>query len=208
MAGELSNYNLSIYNHMLEGMGEEEARRLANEEYHDQIKQAFAGGFLSGGIFGAGRIGVSEFNVSRAVSRAINTEYKVAGLTTLEQTQRNQIIASILGIDSRYQTACINALAGNLTQEQISKMNIGTLFAIKDAVNNYQRYDSSVTLESIFKNVSETNIGNNIETVNDYQAPSLKDIFNKLVGKQNANTNTNANTGTYDFISKIGRAHV
>lgn len=203
MAGELSNYNLSIYNHMLEGMGEEEARRLANEEYHDQIKQAFAGGFLSGGIFGAGRIGVSEFNVSRAVSRAINTEYKVAGLTTLEQTQRNQIIASILGIDSRYQTACINALAGNLTQEQISKMNIGTLFAIKDAVNNYQRYDSSVTLESIFKNVSETNIGNNIETVNDYQAPSLKDIFNKLVGKQNANTNTNANTGTYDFISNL-----
>ncbi len=157
ISGDLSSYNLAIKNYIVAGNSEIEARRLATLDYYGQVEQAFLGGFASGCLFGAGKIGINEFNTSRRVAQSIKAEYKVSGIEGIDQNTRKAIVASIIGINSKYQDACIVAITGNMTEEVFAGLDGKTRGAIEQSLYNYNRYFAAFNSDNVFEKTENIN---------------------------------------------------
>ena len=79
ISGDLSNYSLTIDNYISLGYSEEEARRLANVDFCNQLGQAFLGGFVSGVCFGSFGGITTTHNVSKNIANDIQEKYSSSG---------------------------------------------------------------------------------------------------------------------------------
>lgn len=71
ISGDLSDYNLTVKSYMDAGMSEAEAKKKANVDVAEQLALSGLGGFLSGGVLGAGAVTLNNTIGTRAIGRDV-----------------------------------------------------------------------------------------------------------------------------------------
>lgn len=98
--GGLSDYETNVKAYMLSGMSEQEARMQASKDFAKQLGMSFAGGALSGGVMGAGKVGLnslSEYKSSKSIGKDIKEKGEVESL-----------LDTAAGLDETFDTEKVN----------------------------------------------------------------------------------------------------
>ena len=95
--GGLSEYETNVKAYMLSGMSEQEARMQASKNFAKQLGMSFAGGAISGGVMGAGKVGLNSLS-----------EYKSIGKDIKEKGEVESLLDTAAGIDGTLDTEKVN----------------------------------------------------------------------------------------------------
>lgn len=103
IAGDKSNYNLNVERYMLNGMSEEEAKKAAGVDLAKQIGLDALGGFVSGGVFGAGSNIVSNRLARSAENQPVSEANATEEITPVvaETTAKEEIKPTTTNLDAK-----------------------------------------------------------------------------------------------------------
>jgi hypothetical protein len=71
ISGDLSDYSLTVKSYIDAGLSETEAKKKANVDFAEQLALSGLGGFLSGGVLGAGAVTLNNTIGTRAIGRDV-----------------------------------------------------------------------------------------------------------------------------------------
>lgn len=71
ISGDLSDYSLTVKSYIDAGLSETEAKKKANIDFAEQLALSGLGGFLSGGVLGAGAVTLNNTIGTRAIGRDV-----------------------------------------------------------------------------------------------------------------------------------------
>lgn len=169
--GGLSDYETNVKAYMLSGMSEQEARMQASKNFAKQLGMSFAGGALSGGVMGAGKVGLNSLS-----------EYKSIGKDIKEKGEVESLLDTAAGIDGTLDTEKVNVQSdkeiGKLAKKTIE--NIETQLSdassqeeldktyevlVEKTKNPTIQSELAPIYEMAKRRISESSIGNNSESV-------------------------------------------
>lgn len=147
--GGLSEYEYSVKGYMKSGMSEEEARRQASADFAKQLGLSFAGGALSGGVMGTGKIGLNSI--------AERQSNKNVGKSLRENDEVQSVIDTAAAFDETLDSTKINTdddkAIGKLAKKTVKKIesqleSTSTLEELDETYRGIVEKTSSPTIQS------------------------------------------------------------
>lgn len=197
ISGNLSNHTLRIAEYIEQGMSEEDARRQANRDFASQLKEAFAGGFVSGLFFGGFAGTKSTYEASSEIARGIIEEYRTGNGIQSTDISMRELLSTMSTIDAV-------TLA---TQMQENHNKAKAIEGMQKAIKMAKREELFTRIVGFLTNSTISNGSESIISATTFVSPELvKSVENYISEANKIHMNFDYNNDAIVYNGEIGNA--